>query len=308
VLSSNRLIVLLEIARCGTIVGAAEKLHLTPSAISHQLSRLEHEVGVALVERGPRSIRLTHAGLRLADHAQRVADALTAAEQEITEHTEGRSGLVRVGFFASAGLRLLPLAMSRFASRHPEAEIELLMGEPHEVAGDLEGGQLDLVVVFQHPLEPWEPPPSIQVQPLFVEPQLLVTSRKHRLAGQSEVKLRDLRRESWIATFGISSGLSSLEHACARAGFQPKVRCRSDHYEVTLELVRAGLGIALVPFLGLNHATGVHRMRLREPDLDRRIGVALRMTNANPLAVKVLDELSVAAGTITREIEALPGR
>lgn len=307
-LTSNRLIVLLEIARCGTIVGAAENLHLTASAVSHQLSRLEHEVGVALVERGPRSIRLTHAGRRLADHAQRVADALLAAEQEISAHAEARAGLVRVAFFASAGLRLLPRAMSRFAARHPEADIELVMGEPHEVAGDLEAGELDLAVVFQHPSEPWEPPASIELEPLLVEPQLVVTSRNHRLSGSTRVHLRDLRAETWIATFGTSSGISSLEHACVRAGFHPKVRCRSDHYEVTLQLVRAGLGVALVPFLGLNHATGVHTMRLREPNIERRISAAIRPTNANPLALKVLAELRAAAGEISREIDQLPER
>jgi DNA-binding transcriptional LysR family regulator len=306
VLTSNRLVVLLEIARAGTIVGAAESLHLTPSAVSHQLSRLEQEIGVALVERGPRSIRLTHAGRRLADHAQRVADALLAAEQELGAHAEGRKGLVRVAFFASSGLRLLPRAMSRFAAKHPGADIDLVMGAPHEVAGRLEAGELDLAVVFQHPLEPWEPPPSIDLEPLFTEPQLLVTSRRHRLNGEASVQLRELRAESWIATFGISSGVSSLEHACARAGFQPKVRCRSDHYEVTLQLVRAGLGIALVPFLGLNHAHGVHTMRLREPDLDRRISAALRGTNANPLALRVLDEMRTAAAEISREIDQLP--
>lgn len=305
-LTSNRLIVLLEIARAGTIVGAAEKLHLTPSAVSHQLSRLEHEIGVALVERGPRSIRFTHAGRRLADHAQRIADDIAAAEQELSAHSAGRAGLVRVAFFASAGLRLLPRAMSRFAARRPEADLELVMGEPHDVAGALESGELDLAVVFQHPLEPWEPPQSIGLEPMFVEPQLLVTSRQHRLHDKASVHLRELRAESWIATFGISSGVSSLEHACARAGFHPKVRCRSDHYEVTLQLVRAGLGIALVPFLGLNRARGVHSLRLREPDLDRRISVAYRPTNPNPLAVEVLAELRAAADEVTREIDKLP--
>lgn len=302
------MIVLLQIARAGSIVGAAESLHLTPSAVSHQLSRLEHELGVSLVERGPRSIRLTHAGRRLADHAQRVADVLTAAEEELTAHAEARVGLVRVAFFASAGLRLLPRAMSRFAARHPEADIELLMGEPHEVAGRLESGELDLAVTFRHPLELWEPPSSIQLEDLFVEPQLLVTSTRHRLSDKSSVRLRELRGESWIATFGVSSGTSSLEHACNRAGFRPKVRCRSDHYEVTLQLVRAGLGIALVPFLGLNHAPGVHVMRLNEPDLERRISTAFRPTNANPLAAQVRAELRAAAAEIGREIGELNGR
>lgn len=307
-LTSNRLIVLLEIARAGSIVGAAETLQLTPSAVSHQLSRLEHEIGVALVERGPRSIRLTHAGHRLAEHAQRVADALGAAEQELSAHAQARAGLVRVAFFASAGLRLLPRAMSRFAAQHPGADIELVMGEPHEVADRLESGDLDLAVMFQHPLEPWEPPSSIELEELFVEPQLLVTSTRHRLSEQPSVRLRDLRAESWIATFGISSGISSLEHACVRAGFRPKVRCRSDHYEVTLQLVRAGLGIALVPFLGLNHARNVHVMRLEEPDLDRRITAAFRPTNANPLALRVLAQLRSAAAEISREIDQLARR
>ena len=73
-INSARLQVLLEIARLGTIVAAAEQLRLSPSAVSHQLSTLEAEVGVALVERGPRSLRLTPAGHRLAEYGQQIAD------------------------------------------------------------------------------------------------------------------------------------------------------------------------------------------------------------------------------------------
>ncbi|MBO1414234.1 LysR family transcriptional regulator [Streptomyces sp. FH025] len=297
-LNSARLHVLLEIARRGTIVAAAQALHLSPSAISHQLARLEQELGVALVERAPQSLRLTAAGVRLAEHAQAIADLMAVARDDLREHSEGAAGVLRIGFFASAGLDLLPRALAAFSAGHPQVELELIMGQPHELLPDLEAGRLDVAVVFEHPLDPWCRQAVVDVRMFFEEPQLVVVPLRHRLGRRSVVRLAELEGESWIGTHGGSTGEPVLERACAAEGFRPRVRCRSDHYQVTINLARAGMGVALIPALGLADSAGVHVCRLDHPQLHRRIGVATRATNRNPALRAFLAELASAAGEI----------
>ncbi|MFB9968269.1 LysR family transcriptional regulator [Sinosporangium siamense] len=281
-LSSNRLKVLLEVFRTGSIAGAARNLRLSPSAVSHQLSRLETEAGVGLVERGAQSLRLTAAGLRLAKHAQEVLDIIEAAEKDLLAQARADSGQLRIGFFASAGYRLVPLTLSGFSERYPRVELDLVEGQPHELLPDLERGSLDVLVVFEHALDPWRPPDGVEVTYMFEEPQLLVLPEGHPAASRPRVRLSDLAAEPWITTFGTGTPMSVLERAGALEGFSPTIRCRSDHYEVTLGLVRAGLGVALVPSLGVQDAKGVHVCRVADSKLHRRVGVAVRPTNPNP--------------------------
>ncbi|MEV7598106.1 LysR substrate-binding domain-containing protein [Kitasatospora sp. NPDC089797] len=303
-LNSARLLVLLEIARRGTIVAAAQALHLSPSAVSHQLARLEQELDVALVERGPQSLRLTPAGHRLAEHAQGIADLMAAAQDDLRAHSAAAAGLLRIGFFVSAGLELLPRALSAFAAGHPQVELELVTGQPHERIPDLEAGRLDAVVVFEHPLDLWSRQAAVELRVFFEEPQLIVLPPEHRLGRRPVVRLAELAGESWIGTHGSGTGEPVLERACAAEGFRPRVRCRSDHYQVTVNLVRAGVGVALIPALGLPDPTGVQVCRLDHPHLLRRIGVATRATNRNPVLHAFLAELGSAA----REIGSALGR
>ncbi|MFG3551807.1 LysR family transcriptional regulator [Streptomyces sp. NPDC047725] len=302
-LNSARLLVLLEIARTGTIVAAGRALHLSPSAVSHQLARLEQEVGTALVERQPQSLRLTAAGARLAEHAQAVADLMAVAQDDLRAHAEGEAGVLRVGFFASSGLELLPRALSAFAAERPHVELELILGQPHETVPDLEAGRLDAAVVFEHPLDPWCRHAGVDVEMFFDEPHLVVLPLGHRFGRHPTVRLAALEGETWIGTHGGRTGEPVLERACATEGFRPRIRCRTDHYQVTVNLARAGMGIALVPALGLGDSTGVHVCRLDHPRLHRRIGVATRPTNRNPLLRIFLAELRSAAEEIRSLLE-----
>ncbi|WP_214412074.1 LysR family transcriptional regulator [Sphaerisporangium fuscum] len=281
-LSSHRLRVLLEVFRTGSIAGAARSLRLSPSAVSHQLSRLEEEAGIGLVERDAHSLRLTGAGRRLATRAQEVLDIIEAAEKDLLAQARADAGQLSIGFFASAGYRLLPLALSTFSARHPGVELDLVLGQPHELLPDLERGALDVLVVFEHALDPWKAPDGVEVIHLFDEPQLLVVPVGHPAGQRPKVRLADLAGEPWITTYGTDTPVSVLERASALEGFSPTIRCRSDHYEVTLGLVRAGLGVALVPSLGAQGAAGIQMCRVEGPKLYRRIGAAVRPTNPNP--------------------------
>ena len=300
--NAARLQVVLEIARHGTIVAAAEQLRLSPSAVSHQLTTLEQEAGVALVDRGPRSLRLTIAGQRLADYAQQIADLMAAARDELSAHGEGRRGLLRIGFFATAGAELLPRALSSFTRERPQVELTMILGQPPELLPRLHQGELDLVVVFDYPLSPAPGPPYAKVEPLLADPQLVVVPADHPLANRRRVRLADLAAEPWITTLGVQGEVSMLELAARAEGFQPRIRCRSDHYEAVLGLVRAGVGVALVPSLGLRNPGEVAVLQLAHDNLHREIGVALRPGNPNPVVGRFVELLTDAATGLSQEL------
>jgi molybdate transport repressor ModE-like protein len=298
-LNTHRLRILAEVHRTGSIAGAARDLRLSPSAVSHQLAQLEKEAGVSLVERGAQSLRLTSAGRRLSLRGQEVLSLLDAAEKDLLAQSRADSGQLRIGFFASAGYRLLPQALARFANRYQSVDVDLVEGQPHELADEVRRGELDLLVVFEHALDPWQPPEGVAVRHFFRDPHLLVLPTGHPAGRRGVVRLEELAGEQWITSFGTGSPvLSVLERACALEGVTPHIRCRSDHYEVILGLVRAGMGIALVPSLGINDLTGLETRRVAGPRLYRRIGVATRPGNPNPALTSFIAYLGSAAANL----------
>ncbi|HEU5036865.1 MAG TPA: LysR family transcriptional regulator [Nocardioides sp.] len=304
-LSSARLAVIAQIAAHGSIAGAAEALHLTPSAISHQLARFEKELGVALVERGPSSLRLTDAGRRMAEHAESIVELMRAAQEDVTAHARGRAGRLRFGFFSSGGLKMVPLALSRFVAAHPEAELGLFPGQTHELLPMLEQGGLDVAVIYDHSVLPFPIPGDLDVTPLLLDPQYLALPGGHPKADRASVALEELADAHWIATHGLPPTPSVLEKLCRTAGFVPEIRCRTDHYDVILGLVRAGLGVALVPALGLPSALeSVALAQISGMRVCRRISMVTRPGNPNPLVPEFARALQFAAAAMQPELDA----
>jgi DNA-binding transcriptional LysR family regulator len=215
---------------------------------------------------------------------QEVLALLDAAEKDLLAQARADSGHLRIGFFASAGYRLLPQALSRFSGRYPGVEVDLVQGQRHELAVGVQQGAIDVLIAFEHALEPWELPEGVQAKELLHEPLHLVVPIGHPAGRRSQVRLQELAGEQWITSFGTGAPvLSVTERACALEGFTPNIRCRSDHLEVILGLVRAGMGIALMPTLGLSGTAGVETTRVLGPRLYRKVVVVSRPVNPNPL-------------------------
>src|SRR6185312_3801807 len=124
-LDVRRMRVLSAVAEHGSIAAAAQALAFTPSAVSQQIATLERESGVALVERGPRSIRLTEAGRALVDHTEGILASLESAEADIQAIAGVRGGMLRVASFPTAYATILPATIEAFRHRHPGVELTL---------------------------------------------------------------------------------------------------------------------------------------------------------------------------------------
>src|SRR5215472_15986188 len=148
-LNVGRLRVLREVAYRGSFSAAAAALSYTQSAVSQQISALEAETGMTLLERRPRGVSLTAAGQRLVGHAEGILAQLEAAEAALSAIAGLRGGRLRMASFPTAGATLMPLAIATVRASYPDVELTLAEGEPDEILPRLRAGELDLALLFE---------------------------------------------------------------------------------------------------------------------------------------------------------------
>lgn len=288
--------VLRAVVTSGSVSAAAASLGYTPSAISQQLSTLEREAGVALLEKAGRGVRPTPAGTLLADRAADLADLLSNTEAELADLRAGRTGVLRLWFFHTASVALVPPAVAKFRSEHPEVRLDLRMVDD----GLLEAvatGDADLAVIVVGREVPRVR--GVRMISLVDEPYFVVLPPGHPKAEADSIDLAELQDEVWINSDRDASGpcAESMADAFACAGFTPKIAVTTDGSYSAQGFVAAGLGICLLPKLGLNvvHPDVVVRP-VRHPAPVRRIHVVVRETVADqPATRSMLAALEAAA-------------
>jgi DNA-binding transcriptional LysR family regulator len=277
-LDVRRMRVLREVASRGSIAAAAQALSFTPSAVSQQIAALEREAGVALVERGPRSVRLTEAGRTLVAHTDELLVRLQTAESEIHAIAGLRSGTLRVASFPTAFATIMPGAISEFRRRHPGVELTLTESDPGTSFARLKAGEFDLALVYEYDFVPLPADESVELVHLMDDPVNVLLPRTHPAARRRAVRLIELADESWITSTPRSSCHAFVRRACNAAGFEPELRMQSDDHGVWQGLVAAGVAVALVSELSLPilHPAVVVRPVAPRP-LGRRIYAAHRV-------------------------------
>jgi DNA-binding transcriptional LysR family regulator len=290
-LDVRRLRVLLEVARRGSFTAAATALSYTPSAVSQQIAALEREAGTTLVERGPRGVLLTEPGRVLAREADEILGRLAAAELELQALAGLRAGLLRLGWFATAGATLMPHAIAAFQRRHPAVELDLFEGDPDECVPRLRARELELALVYQFELEPPVAADLEQV-PLVTDPLYVGLPAGHPLGARKRIDLVELAEERWIQGVRHGSTLEVLPRACRLAGFEPRIAFRTDDRIAVEGLVAAGLGVALIPQLTLPTARPDIAVRpLAAKGLSRQVRAALPTGAYRPPAAMAMVEV-----------------
>jgi DNA-binding transcriptional LysR family regulator len=243
-LDIGRLRVLVEVAHAGSIAAAARRMGFTASALSQQLAQLEREVGDHLVVRGPTGVRLTAAGTTLVGHGERVLGALHDAEDAIAAAPRDH---LSIGTFASAAKALLPAALATFRRDHPHVRLTLLDIEPPDGYGPVTSGDLDLLITHRYPDVALPPAGGLRRERLMTDRLRLVLPAGHRFARRRRLSLTTLADEEWISgRIGVPNRVA-LDAASRRAGIGVRVAYETQDYTVTLALVGAGIGVALVP-------------------------------------------------------------
>lgn len=249
-LNLERLRVLHAVATTGSVRGAAETLHVTTSAVSQQLARLEREVGQRLLERHGRGIRLTDAAALLAEHAGTLLAQVEAVEADLARHRGAVAGPVTIAAFATAARGLLPGALRALRADHPDLTARLAEQEPDDAVLALCHGDVDVAVVQDWSDAPLPLPDGLARQPLLDDAFDVALPAGHRLADRAAVTLTELADEDWISWTAGQICHDWLTHALRGHGVLPRVAHTASEHPTQLALVAAGLGAAVVPRLG----------------------------------------------------------
>ncbi|WP_433265664.1 LysR family transcriptional regulator [Actinosynnema sp. CS-041913] len=294
-LDVRRMQVLRAVVTTGSITAAAVNLGYTPSAISQQVAALEKQAGLPLLDRVGRGVRPTVAGRMLTEHAAHITDRLVEAEAALADLRAGRTGRLRVRYFATAGAALVPPAVAAFKARHADVQLDLKLIEPDDPMVEIEAGRADVALsVFPRGSEA---PRGVHVVHLLDDPYLAVLPRGHDLVRKRVVDLADLADEPWVDAVSPPGPCRDIVlDACAAAGFAPNFVLESDDYPTAQGFVAAGLGVTIVPKLGLGVIhPGVVVRRLRHPEPSRTILAAIRADSLGSPAVRtLLDALKAA--------------
>lgn len=251
VLEMRRLQLLHELRSRGTLAAVGRALSLTPSGVSQQLAVLQREVGVALVERVGRNIRLTPSGELLADHAGALLARLAEAEHDLTSNIGHITGTLRVGAFATAISHLVAPSLPALARRYPGLRVEIEHDETDQALHRLALGELDVVLAEEYEHFPRHRDSRLTHEPLLEEPVRIALPRQHPLARSAgPVPLAGLAHSVWVCGKPNTSHASMVTSICNQVGgFHPDIRHRSDDPAVLLALVGTARATTLLPRL-----------------------------------------------------------
>jgi LysR family transcriptional activator of glutamate synthase operon len=260
----------IEVAKLEHVTEASYVLHVAQSAVSRQIVKLESELGVDLFVREGRKLKLTSIGKRFLDQMQQVMDVIGQARKEIEEYLDPERGTVRIGFPSSLAAHLLPAAISAFRQEYPEVRFQLHHGSYRELIDAVIGGALNLALVG--PVPQME---QLRGEPLLLERMVALLPSTHPLAGESSIKLGQLRQDKFVL-FPQGFVLRDIVvQACRSQGFEPVVSFEGDDIDAIKGLVAAGLGITLLPEISLTDSVprGTTKLLVTDPPVTRSVGL-----------------------------------
>jgi len=247
VLELRHLRTLIALAEAGSVSRAAERVHLTQSALSHQLKALERNYGTAMVKREGQSVKLTGPGQRLVALARAVANEIEVAERDLAKLSGRRAGRLRIALECHTCFDWLMPIMDEFRKHWPDVELDLVSGFQPNPLGLLARDKAELVIGSEH-----KPRRGIVHHPLFRFEILAVLPTDHRLAVRRYLTAQDFAQETLI-TYPVPEGrIDLIRRVLKPARVHPKRRTAELTIAI-LQLVASRRGIAALPNWGIKN-------------------------------------------------------
>lgn len=229
------------IAETGSVTRAGNRLHLTQSALSHQLRDAEKQLGTYLFERKSGKMILTVAGERLLQTARAVLCELERAETEIQKNGGAVKGLIRMSTQCQTVYHWLPARLILFQKQFPDVEVQLVIEATNNPFEALLEGKLDLAIVSD-PIRNRK----LRYLPLFEDEVVVAVPPEHKLACRTWVEAQDFSTES-VLLYPPREESTLLTKILEPAGIRPKKIQEVTLTEAIIELIIGGLGIAALP-------------------------------------------------------------
>ncbi|MEU9118829.1 LysR substrate-binding domain-containing protein [Streptomyces sp. NPDC048506] len=283
----HRLRLLRELKHRGTLAAVAAALSYSPSSVSQQLSQLESEVGVALLEPVGRRVRLTPQAEILVAHTEAVLERLERAEADIATSLSDLTGTLRLATFQTAALALVPSALSLLRDLHPGLRIHVTQLEPEHALPALQARDFDLVIAEEYPGNPNPRPAELEQEDLLQDPLRLALPGPAGDADGPTAALRSLADHPWVMEPEGTAARHWAMTLCRNAGFEPDVRFETTDLLLHLRLVERGHAAALLPDLVWSGAPPTVPLRqLPRGQRARRIFTAVRRGRSRHPAIR----------------------
>lgn len=260
---------------------AAKRINVVQSAISQQVKLLEDELGFALFDRTRQKVTLTALGEIFLKEAGAILMRARQGVERARALAAGTAGCLTIGFVDNALWGVLPSILQNFRIQYPSINLKLCQMDRVTQIDALQSSSIDIAIMPA-------PVPSVsEIDTLLLmsAPLLVVMPKDHHLAGHSRIALRDLASES-LVLFPVHMRSRTREiiiGACSAAGFTPRVSQEAEQLHTLIALVRAGLGITIVPkWVAQTHNTGLTHVALSDPLPPYELVVAWQNGRTNP--------------------------
>ncbi|MGW0434188.1 LysR family transcriptional regulator [Micromonospora sp. NPDC003197] len=244
----------LAVAETNSFTRAAERCLVVQSALSHQIARLERELGAKLFERTSRRVRLTPAGAAFLPAARLCLDAAERAAAEVAAAVGEVRGRLAVGLIPTVAAVDIPGALRDFHQRYPHVRINLRVGGSDELVEQVRQGLIEVAFLG---LPTTARPQGVNSHELARDRLVAVVAPDHPLANESTVTLRRLSTEVFVDLPAKTAGRAQSDQAFAAAGLSRDVAFEVTTADFMARLVREGLGIALLPSAYVPQLTGL---------------------------------------------------
>jgi LysR family transcriptional regulator, regulator for metE and metH len=230
-----------EIAATGSVTRAAERLHLTQSALSHQLRDIESRLGIQLFLRLGKRMVLTPPGERVLGAAKRVLDEIGRAEEDLKLMSQHGKGVLRLCTQCNTGYHWLPPLLQAFHRKYPGVDVQIMVNATNRPIEALLEGQIDLAVVTSEVDDK-----RLQSVPLFDDELVAVVAPTHPFAKRTSIEPIDFAEEHLIIYTADRHDSYTFSRILAPAGVEPARVSQVPLTEAILELVKAGLGVSVM--------------------------------------------------------------
>jgi DNA-binding transcriptional LysR family regulator len=258
-----------------TVTEVSDVFGVSQPGVSRALARLEKEVGTPLLRRSGRVLRMTHAGAAFKRHVDSLVNDLDDGLAALDELVDPEGGVITLAFPLSLGSWLVPGLIRDFRRAHPRVRVVLqrtAVGESGQVSQQLATRRADVELTTHRVTGP-----GVEWRRILVEPLVLAVPPTHPLARRWDLALSEVADEPFVMRRGPSGMRVQTVELCQAAGFEPDVAFEADDLPTVRGLVAAGLGVAVVPAMGLPLPTTFARTRLvplTDPGAEREVGVA----------------------------------
>ena len=249
-LDVRRLRLLVELSQRGTLAAVADALSYSPSSVSQQLSQLEKEAGVPLLEQVGRRVQLTPQAQLLVGHARAVLDRLEEAEADVARSLTAVGGTVRIAVFQSAAHAVVPQALTLLRAEHPDLRVEVTEREPDVGLFEVSARDFDLVIAEQYPGHTRAHREELDRVHLAADAIRLALPPNPDADDEDASRALVAASEMpWVLEPVGTASRDWAEQLCREAGFEPDVRFETADLMAHIRLIRSGNAVGLLPDL-----------------------------------------------------------